>query len=225
MLGRADERPGAPLNLLADMGGGGLMLAFGMTCALLEARRARVRARSSTRRWSRVRRCWRPPFTRRRRWAGGTPSAAANLLDSGAHFYDVYETSDGRYMAVGAIEPHSTHLLLEGLRARRRRSCPRRSTVRLAGHEARFAEVFRTRTRDEWTRVFADSDACVSPVGLTPEEASAGHTRSSAVPFIVRSTCCTPARRRVFRARPRAPIDPPPQAGTALGRTAARVCF
>jgi alpha-methylacyl-CoA racemase len=95
----------------------------------------------------------------------------SNLLDSGAHFYDVYETSDGRYMAVGAIEPQFYALLLEGLELDASQLPAQLDRASWPAMKRRFTEVFGTRTRDEWTRIFADSDACVSPV-LTPEEAS-----------------------------------------------------
>jgi alpha-methylacyl-CoA racemase len=94
----------------------------------------------------------------------------SNLLDSGAHFYDVYETSDGRYVAVGAIEPQFYALLLEGLGLDASQLPPQLDRASWPAMKRRFAELFRTRTRDDWTRIFADSDACVSPV-LTPEEA------------------------------------------------------
>src|SRR5580692_8001393 len=104
MFGRANERPSPPLNLVADMGGGGMFLAFGMVCALLERQRSgqgqtvdaamvegaavlatAIYAQRATGLW------------RDRR--------GSNLLDTGAHFYEVYETRDGGYLAVGAIEP------------------------------------------------------------------------------------------------------------------------
>jgi alpha-methylacyl-CoA racemase len=170
MLGRAEERPSAPLNLLADMGGGGLMLAFGMTCALLERERSgkgqvvdaamvEGAALLATSVYAQKAMGW---------WSS---ERGSNLLDSGAHFYDVYATSDGRYVAVGAIEPQFYALLLAGLGLDPAELPPQLERSSWPAMKRRFADVFRTRTRDEWARIFADSDACVSPV-LTPEEAA-----------------------------------------------------
>ncbi len=170
MFGRAEERPSPPLNLVADMGGGGLVLAFGMLCALLERERSGrgqvvdaamcegaavlatlVYAHKAMGWWRRDR---------------GT-----NLLDSGAHFYEVYDTKDGRYVAVGALEPQFYALLLQGLQLDPASLPPQMDRSTWPEMKKRFASIFRTRSRDEWAEVFANSDACVSPV-LSPEEAA-----------------------------------------------------
>jgi alpha-methylacyl-CoA racemase len=169
MLGRADERPLPPLNLVADMGGGGLMLAFGMACALLErvrsgrgqvvdAAMAEGAALLATSVFAQKATGW---------WRA---ERGSNLLDSGAHFYEVYVTRDDKYMAVGAIEPQFYARLLQGLGLDPQGLPPQMERSAWPTMKQRFAEVFRARTRDEWTAVFAASDACVSPV-LTPEEA------------------------------------------------------
>lgn len=170
MCGRSGEVPSPNLNLVADMGGGGLMLAFGIVAALLEAVRsgkgqvidaamvdgaallaAQIHGNRAMGRWSDAR---------------GT-----NLLDSGAPFYDVYETADGGYMAVGAIEPQFYALLIEGLGLADADLPGQRDQTSWPAMKARFAEIFRSRTRAEWTEQFEDSDACVTPV-LTPDEAA-----------------------------------------------------
>ena len=171
MLGRAEERPSPPLNLVADMGGGGLVLAFGMLSALLERERSglgqvvdaamfegaavlatMIYAEKAMGRWSSDR--------------------GSNLLDSGAHFYEVYATRDGRHVAVGAIEPQFYDLLLRGLQLDPATLPPQMDRARWPEMKRHFAAIFRTRTRDEWAEIFANSDACVSPV-LSPEEAAA----------------------------------------------------
>jgi alpha-methylacyl-CoA racemase len=170
MLGRAGERPSPPLNLVADMGGGGLVLAFGMVCALLERERSgrgqvvdaamsegaavlasMVYAQRATGWWHRER---------------GT-----NLLDSGAHFYEVYDAKDGGYVAVGAIEPQFYSQLLQGLQLDPATLPAQMDRSAWPEMKMRFAAIFRTRTRDEWMEVFANGDSCVSPV-LSPEEAA-----------------------------------------------------
>ena len=171
MFGRADERPSPPLNLVADMGGGGLMLAFAITCALLERQRSgkgqvidaamsEGAALLATSVYAQMATGW---------WRA---ERGSNLLDSGAHFYEVYATADGGYMAVGAIEPQFYALLLKGLGLDPQSLPAQLDRTSWPAMKLRFAQIFRSRTRDEWTRIFTGSDACVSPV-LTPEEAAA----------------------------------------------------
>jgi crotonobetainyl-CoA:carnitine CoA-transferase CaiB-like acyl-CoA transferase len=136
----------------------------------------------------------------------------ARLLDSGAHFYEVYETSDGCYMAVGSIEPRFYALLLEGLGLDPASLPQQFDRANWPSMKRRFADIFRTRTRDEWTHVFADTDACVTPV-LTPEEA-AQHPHAVArgafrTAFGVLHPSGAP---RLSRSRAPLP-EPPPRAG------------
>ena len=169
MFGRSEERPSAPLNLVADMGGGGLMLAFGMTCALLERQRSgqgqvvdaamfEGAAALATSVYAQKAMGW---------WQ---PQRGANLLDSGAPFYEVYATKDRRYMAVGAIEPQFYALLLQGLQLNAQSLPPQLERNAWPALKLRFAAIFAQRTLAEWVQIFAGTDACVSPV-LTPEEA------------------------------------------------------
>ena len=95
----------------------------------------------------------------------------ANLLDSGAHFYEVYETSDQRYMAVGAIEPKFYAELLRGLGLEDEVLPQQMDREQWPELKRRFASIFATKTRDEWTKVFEAEDACVTPV-LSPREAA-----------------------------------------------------
>ncbi len=89
----------------------------------------------------------------------------ANLLDTGAHFYDVYETKDGKYVSIGSIEPQFYAELLAADRARRAKSCRTSSTSRAwPALKERFAGVFRTKTRDEWCAIMEGTDVCFAPV-------------------------------------------------------------
>lgn len=172
-IGRSGEKPTLPLNLVGDFGGGGMLLAFGMVCALLEAKvsgrgqvvdaamvdgaallMTSIFAAAQSGFWSEER--------------------GSNLLDGGAPFYDVYGTSDGKYVAVGAIEPQFFQALVAGL------GMPDEAAAQYdsAGWprlRARFEEAFARRTREEWTALFADSDACVSPVLAMSEARSHPH--------------------------------------------------
>ncbi len=163
---RAGGRPVPPMNLLGDMGGGGMMLAFGVVSALLSAARtgqgqvvdaAIVDGTAAL-----------ANFVLGRRNAGGWPAPAGhNLLDTGAPFYEVYTCADGREIAVGALEPkfYAELLRLSGMDGVGAVAPDRRLDP--AGWPAakqRWAELFATRTRDEWAEMFAGSDACVAPV-------------------------------------------------------------
>jgi alpha-methylacyl-CoA racemase len=170
MFGRVADRPSPPLNLVADMGGGGLMLAFVITSALLErvssgkgqvvdAAMVDGAAFLATSVYAQKAMGW---------WRD---ERGSNLLDTGAHFYEVYTTKDGGHMAVGAIEPQFYELLLHGLELDPKSLPAQMERSSWPAMKVRFADIFRTRTREEWTQVFAGSDACVSPV-LTPEEAA-----------------------------------------------------
>ena len=163
-IGRAGGPPVPPLNLVGDFGGGGLMLAFGMVCALLEASRtgegqvvdaAMVDGAA-------VLMTMFHAFTAMGIW---NDERGTNLLDTGAHFYDTYETADGKYVSIGSIEPqfYAELLRLTGLTddadfaAQMERSRWPELTERLA-------EVFRTKTRDEWCEIMEGTDVCFAPV-------------------------------------------------------------
>jgi alpha-methylacyl-CoA racemase len=160
---RKGERPLPPCNVLGDFAGGGMLCAMGILLALIE---------------------------RNRSGKGQVVDAAmvdgaallvtlfygllanyfmtldigTNMLDGGAPYYQTYETADGKFMAVGAIEGRFYAHLLQGLELESVPLPPQNDQARWPEITARFAEVFRTRTRDEWTRVFEGKDACVAPV-------------------------------------------------------------
>jgi alpha-methylacyl-CoA racemase len=169
-LGRADSAPVPPLNLVGDFGGGGMLLAFGMVAALLEAARsgegqvvdaAMVDGAASLMTMIHA-------FHRHGLW---NDERGANMLDTGAPFYEVYETSDGKWMAVGGIEAQFYAELIRGLGLEGDASFPpQMSRDQWPAMKARFAEIFKSKTRDEWSEIFDGTDACVVPV-LSPWEA------------------------------------------------------
>jgi alpha-methylacyl-CoA racemase len=163
-LGRAGERPHAPLNLLADFAGGGLLLAVGVLAALLERTRS---GRGQVIDAAMV--DGSALLTAFFHGIIGTPvwpgERGTNLLDGGAPFYDTYRTSDDAFVAVGAIEPSFYAALLTGLGLADDPTLPAQyDTPRWPELRSRLADRFATRTRDEWTTVFTDLDACVAPV-------------------------------------------------------------
>lgn len=161
--GWPDRPPRPPLNLLADFGGGGTYLAVGVLAALLERElgsgegqvvdAAMVDGTASLTAF----------FHGLRRLGVFDDERGSNMLDGAAHFYRTYETADGRYMAVGAIEEQFYDELLERL-GLDPDQWPQHDPERWPELAERMGEVFAGRTREEWVEVFAGSDACVAPV-------------------------------------------------------------
>ena len=162
-LGRAGERPHAPINLLADFGGGGMLLVAGVLAALVERARsglgqvvdAAMVDGSATL----------TAFVHALRASGDwSDERGTNLLDGGAPFYDTYETADGGYMSVGALERRFYALFVAGL-GLSADDLPAQMD-RAGWPELRrvFTTAFKTRTRDQWMAIFRDVDACVYPV-------------------------------------------------------------
>lgn len=168
-IGRAGERPHAPLNLMGDFAGGGAFLALGVLAALYERQHsgqgqiidAAMVDGSSTL----------MAFVHGMRGAGMWNSErGTNMLDGAAAFYDSYETRDGKYMAVGAVEPEFYAELLQLLELDPAEMPAQHDPHGWDSTKAFLTDVFKSKTRDEWSAIFADSNACVSPV-LTPWEA------------------------------------------------------
>jgi alpha-methylacyl-CoA racemase len=161
-IARRGERPLAPLNLVADYGGGGMLLAFGVVCGILEARQsgqgqvvdaAMVEGSALLT----------ALFHGLRAGGGWQDEPGVNLLDSGAHFYEVYGTSDGGHVAVGAIEPQFYARLLELLELDAD-DFPQFDMGRWPEFKERFAEVFAARTRPEWAALLEGEEACATAV-------------------------------------------------------------
>nr|CAD7257738.1 unnamed protein product [Timema shepardi]CAD7577747.1 unnamed protein product [Timema californicum] len=185
LLGRSNEKPAVPANLIADFGGGGLMCAFGILAALHErtfSGQGQVidanMVEGSAYLGSWIYRSQNMPF-----W--GQPRGQ-NMLDGGAHFYDTYKTKDNKYMAVGAIEPHFYAILLKGL-GLSEETVPQWED---SGKEI-FTQKFLEKTQEEWCRVFDRTDACVTPV-LSIEEA-ANHPHNAKRNTFVRTVDNIPA--------------------------------
>jgi alpha-methylacyl-CoA racemase len=168
-IGHAGGRPTLPLNLVGDFGGGGMLLACGVLGALIEAQRsgkgqvvdaAMVEGASllTTMFWGlRAAGQWRP-------------QRGTNILDSGAPWYDTYETADGKFVALGAIEPKFYAEMLTRLGLAHDDLPAQDDRGGWPVLRARFAQVLRTKSRAEWCRIFEGSDACFAPV-LSFEEA------------------------------------------------------
>jgi alpha-methylacyl-CoA racemase len=161
--GTADSGPIPPLNLVGDFGGGGLMLAFGVVCALLEARnsgRGQVVDVSMTGGAALL-----MSMIYGMRANGRWPAErAGNILDGSAYFYTCYRTADDDWMAVGAIEPEFRLQLLQLLGLGEHADSIMAAPNDDIAVRARLVQIFRSRTRAEWQQVFDGTDACVTPV-------------------------------------------------------------
>jgi alpha-methylacyl-CoA racemase len=169
-IGRRGERPVVPLNLVGDFGGGGMLLVTGILAALLEA------ARSGA---GQVVDVAMVDGTAQLMWmmqgfqqigAWNADEREANLLDGAAHFYDTYECADGKYVAIGAIEPQFYAELLTRAQITDPQFQNQHDASQWPELKEKLAGVLKTKTRDEWDQLMAGSDACFAPV-LTMVEA------------------------------------------------------
>ena len=211
-LGQDRTRPHFPSNLVGDFGGGSTYLVIGLLAALLEARlsgegqvvdaaivdgTAHLNAMSSA-------------FL-----ASGTytEERAANLLDGGAPFYDLYETSDGRHMSVGALEPQFYDRFVELLGVRDV-APDRYDPAQAEALRKLFTETFASRTQAEWTAVFEGTDACVAPVVKLSEAPAHPHLRAREV-FVEKDGLVQPQPApRFSRTRASLTTPPPAEAGS-----------
>ncbi len=157
------ETPLPPLNLIGDFGGGAMMLAFGLVCALLEARnsgRGQVVDAAMTDGVATLA-AMIYSFQAAGQWRD---ARAANLLDGGAPFYRAYSCADGKFVAVGALEPQFYTALLRGLQIAEGDLPDRWDPANWPAIAGRFEAAFRAKNRDAWAEVFAGTDACVTPV-------------------------------------------------------------
>ena len=168
-MGRRGEPPVPPLNLLGDFGGGGMLLALGLLAALWERR---LSGRGQVVDAAMVDGAALLMTMIHEQAAAGfwRPERGANYIDTGSHFYDTYETADGRYVAVGAIEDQFYARLLAALGLDAEDLPAQWDRDHWPELRERFAAVFKSRTRDEWCRLLEGTETCFAPV-LTLDEA------------------------------------------------------
>ena len=210
-MGRSGDVPDPPLNLVGDFGGGGMMLAFGITAALLSARATGVGqvVDAAMTDGSASLMSMTYSFMAAGLWV---EERGSNMLDTGAHFYEVYETSDGGYMAVGAIERKFYATLLEGLGLELGDFPDQMDRNSWPAMKERFAAIFKTKTRAEWTEIFEDVDACTTPV-LAPSEAPAHRHNEARETFVEVEGVLQPAPAPRFSVTPGEISKPPSTPG------------
>lgn len=183
-IGRAGEKPVPPLNLVGDFGGGGMMLAFGILAALWERQRsgkgqvidaAMVDGTIAL-----------MAMSIGYRAMGSQPDGVGtSVLSGGAHYYDTYQTRDGKYISIGPLEPQFFALLMQKL-GLENSDIARTGRMGAQGYDSdvwrttklQLTEVFRSRTRDEWCALLEGTDVCFAPVLSLSEAPTHSHNRA-----------------------------------------------
>jgi len=210
-IGRAGQAPTPPLNLVGDFGGGALYLALGVVAALVEARRsgqgqvvdaAMVDGAASLMTGA--------YGLARAAFSDGT--RGTNLLDSGAHFYEVYETRDAKHIALAPIEPKFYAELLQRIGADPAELPHTLDRSQWPALKEKVAAIIRTRTRAQWTELLEGSDACFAPVLGMEEAALHPHNRARDT-FIEANGHWQPNAAPRFSRTPSAVRSPPAESG------------
>jgi alpha-methylacyl-CoA racemase len=176
-MGREGEPPAPPLNLVGDFGGGAMMLAFGVVCAVLEARQSgkgQVVDAAMTDGAALLG----AMMYGLRGFGMWRDQREANMLDGGAPFYDTYACADGKFISIGAIEPQFYEQLLALAGADDPAFKKQWSQREWPGLKQRFAALFKTRTRDDWCALLEGTDACFAPVLDMAEAPQHPHNRA-----------------------------------------------
>ena len=214
-IGRRGEKPVPPLNLIGDFGGGGMLLAFGMVCALLEAQKSGkgqvVDAAMVDGSMTLMAMFY--GFCAMGLFDGDTGS---HFLSGAAHYYDTYETKDGRYVAIGSLEPQFYKLLIEkaGLDAEEFGPAGFRGVVtpdtpgQWERLKVKLAEVFRQKTRGEWCELMEGTDVCFAPVLTLAEAASHPHNAARRNTVEIDGLLQNAPAPRFSRTRPGEPTPP-----------------
>lgn len=210
---RAGEAPMPPLNMVGDFGGGGMFLAFGVVCALLEAQKSGkgqvIDAAMVDGVAVLMSMFW--AFSQAGHFNENKPGT--NLLDTGAHFYDVYQCADGKYVSIGSIEPQFYALLLEKTGLTNDPAFAKQmDSSQWPALKVRFAEVMRTKTSGEWCALMEGTDICFAPV-LTMSQAAQHPHNVQRQTFIEISGVTQPAPAPRFSRTPSAVPTPPAHPG------------
>jgi alpha-methylacyl-CoA racemase len=171
-FGRAGEAPVPPLNMVGDFGGGGMFLALGVVAAMLEAKGSGQGQVVDTAMVDGTAILMTMFWSMRAAGIFDEQQRGTNLLDTGAHFYDVYECADGRYISIGSIEPqfYAELMRLTGLEGDEQ-FARQMDATQWPELKVRIAELFKTKTCDEWCELMEMTDVCFAPV-LTMSEAA-----------------------------------------------------
>ena len=161
-IGEPGGKPVPPLNLIGDFGGGGMLLAYGLVCGMLEASRSGEGQVIDAAMVDGAAALMAMFFSMAGN--GFKDQRGSNMLDGGAHFYNTYETKDGEHVCVGSIEPQFYAELVEKSGVDANRFGPQMDAGQWTPFKDELAEVFKQKTRDEWCEIMEGSDVCFAPV-------------------------------------------------------------
>lgn len=205
-IGRKGEKPVPPLNLVGDFGGGAMFLAYGMACALLEVQksgRGQVIDAAMTD-GSALLMAMSHSLDAQGQLS---PQRGTNLLDGGAHFYDVYETADGKYISIGSIEPQFYALLVEKAELDAEEFRDQNDPRKWPQLKQKLEEVFKTRSRDEWCALMEGTDVCFAPVLGIHEAPHHPHNQARATYVEIGGMIQPAPAPRFSRTKPRVPFE------------------
>jgi alpha-methylacyl-CoA racemase len=214
-VGRRGERPVPPLNLVGDFGGGAMFLAFGVMSAVYEAQRSGIGqvVDASMVEGSAALMHMMYAMKAQGHWED---TRGANLLDGAAHFYDTYETQDGKYISIGALEPEFYRLLVERTGVDAKAFATHMDRQHWPALRQKLAAVIKQKTRGEWCAILEGTDACVAPV-LSMEEAPQHPHNRARGSFVEVAGVVQPAPApRFSRSNPPAPRAASPAGGDTL---------
>jgi alpha-methylacyl-CoA racemase len=207
-IGRKGEKPVPPLNLAGDFGGGSMFLLLGILSALFERQTSGkgqvVDAAMIDGSSVLIQMMW--SFRSQGLWSD---ERGTNMLDTGAPYYDTYETADGKHFAIGAIEPQFYAELLAKLGLDQAELPGQNDMARWEELRTTFTDVFKTKTRDEWAQIFAGSDACATPVLAFGEVLSEPHVAERDTFYETGAGLQPMPAPRFSRSRPGQPTPPP----------------
>jgi alpha-methylacyl-CoA racemase len=215
-FGRKGEAPVPPLNLVGDFGGGGMLLGFGIACALVEARasgKGQVVDAAMVEGASLLA----TMFSGMLAAGSWKEERGSNILDTGAPWYDVYETRDGKYVSIGSIEAKFYEDLLQRLGLSAQPLPPQHDREGWPALRKMFSDKFLEKSRDEWCKVFDGSDACFAPV-LTFSEAKTHAHNAARKSFVTVGTVEQPAPAPRFSRTPGQIRSAPPERGEGGGQ-------
>ena len=189
-MGRQDQPPAPPLNLVGDFGGGGMLLAFGVLAAVLEARQSGAGQVVDAAMVDGAALLGAMVYGFRAQGSWGD-QRETNLLDGGAHFYDCYACADGQFVSVGAIEPQFYALLLQHAGIDDPAFNKQMDSRNWPSLKPKLAEIFKTKTRNQWCALMEGTDVCFAPV-LTMAEAPQHHHNQARNTFAQRQGVVQP---------------------------------
>ena len=210
-LGRRGEKPTPPVNLVGDFGGGGMLLAFGVACALVE-RGASGRGQVIDAAMVDGAAVLMAMIHGMRQAGIWREQRGANLIDTGSHFYDTFETADGKYVAIGTIEPQFYAELIEKTGLAGEDLPHQMDRAQWPAMKERLEKIFKTKTRAQWCEIMEGSDVCFAPVLEMSEAPDHPHIRARET-FVEYEGLVHPAPAPRFSRTPPVIASPPARAG------------